>query len=79
MIKELTSANEPGCNKAIIESKIEQEQYIEALKCTVKDLKIALYSISQMEDIKEAAEFADNILKDFYDYDKFIKKTSLLK
>lgn len=62
-----------------IEKQIELETYIEALKGTVEDLKMGLYTISLMDNIEEANELAQNLLSDFYLEDKFVKKTTLEK
>jgi hypothetical protein len=65
--------------KESIEKEIYQEGYIEALKSTVEDLKMALYTISLMDNIVDAKELAEQMLGDFYVDDNLIKKTTLQK
>lgn len=65
--------------RELIEKQLELEQYIEALKGTVKDLKAGLYTISLMDDIKEVNELAQELLSDFYLENEFVKKTTLDK
>lgn len=66
-------------NRENIEKKMEQEQYIIALEETVKDLKMALNTITLLDDIKEAHDIAQEMLNDFYNPDEFTKKTILQK
>lgn len=65
--------------RELLEKQIELETYIEALKGTVDDLKMGLYTITLMDNIKEANKLAQNLLSDFYSEDNFIKKTTLDK
>lgn len=65
--------------RELIEKQIELEANIEALKATVEDLKMGLYTITLMDNIEEANKLAQNLLSDFYLGDKFIKKTTLNK
>lgn len=62
-----------------IQKESEQEQYIIALKGTVVDLKSALYTITMIDDIDEVHKIAHEMLNDFYNADKFTKKTILQK
>jgi peroxiredoxin family protein len=66
-------------DKERIEKEFDQEQYIEALEETVKDLKIALYTITMMEDLKDVQNLAEDMLNDFSDADSFLKITTLQK
>jgi uncharacterized protein YozE (UPF0346 family) len=66
-------------NRKLIEKQFDAEEYIEALKNTVQDLKAALYTISLLDNIDDAIEIAEIMLSDFYVQDTFIKKTTLQK
>lgn len=67
-------------DKRELEEKIvDQESYIEAVNATVEDLKMALYTITQLDDIEKIHDLAQEMLDDFYDSIKFLKKTTLQK
>jgi hypothetical protein len=62
-----------------IEKEIDHEQYIKALEETVNDLKMALYSITMMENLEDIQNLAEDMLNDFSDADSFLKITTLQK
>ncbi|MFA9396868.1 MAG: hypothetical protein ACERKV_01190 [Clostridiaceae bacterium] len=61
------------------EKEIFKDSYIEALINTVKDMKIGLYAISQMDNIESAIELSKQMLNEFYDSSEFTKLTKLQK
>jgi len=63
--------------RAYMSEKRINEAHLEAIKATVEDLKMALYKISLMDYIKDANDLADGMLRDFYDYEGYIKRAAL--